>query len=121
MSDEIELLCRFRADVPAPTEAARLRLHTRVTQTKRPASLAQRLKSVRPQGAPRIAATPRARVVRLGIALVALALGVGGTAIAFTTTASGAQSVDQLLSQVRNTFGDSRLLSASVSGSTLTV
>jgi hypothetical protein len=66
-------------------------------------------------------ARPRSRALRWAGALVALALASGGAAIALTTTASGGQSIDELLAQVQNSFGDSRLLSASVNGRTLTV
>jgi uncharacterized membrane protein len=63
----------------------------------------------------------RSRALRWAGALVALALASGAAAIAVTTTASGGQSIDNLLSQVQHSFGDHRLLSASVNGSTLTV
>jgi hypothetical protein len=44
-----------------------------------------------------------------------------GVGIKLTSTASGGQSIDDLLSQVQKSFGDNRLLSASVNGRTLTV
>jgi hypothetical protein len=122
MSDEMELLREFRADVPAPTEETRRRIHAYATQTaRRRPPLPSRLNGLLSRAAWRTPATHRARAVRWGaVALVALALASGG-AIAFTTTASGGQGINDLLSQVQNSFGDSRLLSASVNGSTLTV
>lgn len=122
MSDEIELLREFRADVPAPTEETRRRIHAYVRQTaRRRRSLPGWLNGLPSWTAWFTPATHRARAVRLGIALVALALASAGAAIAFTTTASGGQSINDLLSQVKNTFGDNRLLAASVNGSMLTV
>jgi hypothetical protein len=57
-------------------------------------------------------------LVAVGVAAALVATGVG---IALTRTASGGQGLDQLLAQVRNSFGDDRLVSASFDGSTLTV
>jgi hypothetical protein len=69
-----------------------------------------------------LASTGRRRWRPVLVAAVVLAALVGvGVGIALTTTASGGQGIDDLLSQVQNSFGDSRLLSASVNGSTLTV
>lgn len=122
MSDEMELLREFRADVPAPTEETRQRIHDYATQAaRRRASLPGRLTALVPRVDRWRLATPPSRGLRWGIALVALALASGGAAIALTTPASGGQGVNDLLSQVQQSFGDSLLLSASVNGSTLTV
>lgn len=73
----------------------------------------------RPRG---LAPTGRRRRRSALVAAVVVAALVGvGVGIKLTSTASGGQSIDDLLSQVQNSFGDSRLLSASVSGPTLTV
>jgi hypothetical protein len=91
----------------------------RATQSERTrSSLPGRLTALLRRSTP---ATPRSRALRWGVALVALALASGGAAIAITTTASGGQGIDDFLSQVQNSFGDNRLLSASANGSTLTV
>lgn len=122
MSDEMEFLREFRADVPAPTEETRRRIHAYATQTaRRRSSLAGWLNGLLSRARRPSPATPRSRALRWGVGLVALALASGGAAIAITTTASGGQGIDDLLSQVQNSFGDNRLLSASVNGSTLTV
>jgi hypothetical protein len=91
----------------------------RATQNKRtPSSLPGWLSALPCRSTP---AGPRSRALRWAGLLVALALAAGAAAIAVTTTASGGQSIDDLLAQVQNTFGDHRLLAASVKGSTLTV
>lgn len=70
----------------------------------------------------RLVPTGRRRRRRVLVAAVVLAALIGvGVGIAVTTTASGGQGIDDLLSQVQNSFGDSRLLAASVNGRTLTV
>ncbi|MGZ4371345.1 MAG: hypothetical protein ACXVRQ_04005 [Gaiellaceae bacterium] len=74
---------------------------------------------VRPRG---LAPTGRRRRRSALVAAVVVAALVGvGVGIKLTSTASGGQSIDDLLSQVQNSFGDNRLLSASVNGQTLTV
>lgn len=121
MSDELELLREFDAEVPALTEETRRRIYAYATQTARGRlSLTHSLTAALSRAAV-CGHAPNSRGLRWGVALLALALASGGAAIAFTTAASGGQSVDDLLSQVQSNFGDHRLLSASVSGSTLTV
>lgn len=66
----------------------------------------------------------KARPAVFAVFAVLLAAGLtacGGSSKKSASTASGGQSIGDLLSQVQNSFGDKRLLSASVKGQTLTV
>lgn len=122
MSDDMELLREFRADVPAPSAETRHQIYARATQVSRHhSSLSGRLSAALGRAGRSAVAPTRSRRLRLGAALAALALASGGAAIAFTATARGG-SIDDLLAQVQNSFGGgNHLLSASVNGSTLTV
>jgi hypothetical protein len=61
------------------------------------------------------------RTRRVGLALIVLVLAGAAAGIALTTTARGGQSLSDLVAQVQQNFGDGRLLSASLDGSTLSV
>lgn len=122
MSDDMELLREFRADVPGPSAEARHRIYARATQMSRHrSSLSGRFTATLGDAGRSMVGPRRSRRLRLGVALFVLMLASGGAAIAFTPTARGG-SINDLLAQVQNSFGgDNRLLSASLNGSTLNV
>lgn len=122
MSDETELLRELRADVPAPTEEARRRIYAYATRGERRRSS---FALIDWQKIPVSFRTFRWRTA------FALTLVLAAAVIAAVTTQGGAsppksaqitaQGVDGVVSQVQNSFGDNRILTASVTGSTLSV
>jgi hypothetical protein len=122
VNNGIEHLRHFRDDVPAASAATKRRIHAVAAQgTKRgPAWLPG--SAIRQIGArDRKPASRHVRGRRLLVACAAVVLTGAGAAIVVLGTASGGTGVSNLLTQVRTSFGDGRLLSASVSGATLTV
>jgi hypothetical protein len=111
MNDELQLLREFRAEVPAADENTRRTIYAHATGAanhrvwwRRHSLTSRRVKTY---------------------ALVAVAA-AAATAAALTATIGGAavtraQTVNDVVSQVQNSFGDNRIASASAGGSTLTV
>jgi hypothetical protein len=122
MSDEMQLLHEFEAEVPPLSERARSRIHAYATGNRYSGrALLSRIS---------IAASPRKRVhwqavFALGLAAVAAAIAAvatSGGASPPSNAQSVATGVNSVVSQVQNSFGGGgQIVSASMNGSALAV